>query len=345
MALTAVDGGADIGISSDPTGLACTSLPLEVSVPAIPFFAVTNYVVANAPSTRVGATRFTAEFSSDDGATGGGSVQTTAVRVDGVSVPSAPVSGLAVVAGAKVGLRADLTPTGAASLVGTDWLLARRKSDGSYHDWTFAAKDVPGGLHLCRFQQPGVFAIRADVACGNETNTVYYLRNSVGPYDCDEIESQDHIGVASTQTQLDLRDFAVGQLGLTDFALEAGLPPLNGFSPLSNPSWKCNAFVAYCAMSVGQTVPVQHRGKYGTSAYPPSANDWAANGLIEGWTFLGTGIDPEPGWSSGHPSAGPHGHVGIVDYDGYSIAAGTIDVNRRYRNFLDGTCGYNRFGE
>ena len=341
LTLSAVDGGANIGVFSDSNSLSGVTLPLEVSVPADPVFTITNYVVATTPSTRVGATRFEAEFSSGDAPIDGDSVQTTAIRVDGVSVPSAPSSGLAVLAGTSVGLRADLTPVGAGSLVETEWLLARRKSDSSYHDWTSVAGGVPGGLYSHAFQQPGVFAIRADVSCGNETNTVFYQRGAIGPYDYEQIEPQDHIGVASTQAQLDLRNFAVEQLGRTDFALAANLPSMNGFSAVSSGKWKCNAFVAYCAISAGQTVP-GIRGTPPFSAYPPLANDWATGSPIPGWVFLGTGVDPEPGWICGHPSSGPHGHVGIVDYDGYCVAAGTHEVDRRYDDFLDGACGYNK---
>ena len=345
LTLSAVDGGANIGVSSDLAGVSGVSLPLEVPVPAQPFFAVTNYVVASAPSTRVGATRFDVEFSSGDFAIDGDSVQTTAIRVDGVSVPSAPSSGLSVLSGTSIGLSANLTPAGSATLVETDWLLARRKSDGSYHAWTSIASGVPGGAHSHCFQQSGIFAIRADVSCANETNTVYYQRTVVGPYDYDRIEPWNHIGVASTQAQLDLRNFAVAQLGRTDFAKDAILPSMNGFSSLPSPSWKCNAFVAYCAMSVGQTVPVQHSGSLGLSAYPPTANEWANGSTISGWSFIGSGVDPEPGWICGHPSFAGPGHVGIVDYDGYGIAAGTLTVNRQYWQFLDGSCGYNKFGE
>ena len=65
---------------------------------------------------------------------------------------------------------------------------------------------------------------------------------------------------------------------------------------------------------------------------------------IVGWVYLGTGIDPEPGWICGHPNPGGLGHVGIIDYDGYGIAAGVSEVNRKYADFLDGTCGYNKNG-
>ena len=342
LTLSAVDGGALLGVSSDKNGLVGVSLPLEVSVPAESVFVITNYVVAAAPSTRRGATRFDAAFTHDNGDPGWvDSVPTTAIRVDGISVPSAPSSGLAVLAGTSVGLHAGITPVGAGSLVETEWLLARRKSDGSYHDWTTVASGVPAGLYFHDFQAPGVFAIRADVSCGHQTNTVYYQRGATGPYDYDKIEPQDHIGVASTRAQLELREFAVDQLGRTDFALAADLPSMNDFSAVSSGKWKCNAFVAYCAISVGQAVPAI-RGTPPFSAYPPLANDWATGSPISGWVFLGTGSDPEPGWICGHPSSGPHGHVGIVDYDGYCIAAGTHEVNRRYNDFLDGACGYNK---
>ena len=44
-----------------------------------------------------------------------------------------------------------------------------------------------------------------------------------------------------------------------------------------------------------------------------------------------------------HPSISlGSGHVGVVDYDGEGIAAGTEKVSRWY-DFLDGTSGFNQY--
>ena len=159
------------------------------------------------------------------------------------------------------------------------------------------------------------------------------------------IGDANHIGVASTQEQLNLRSAARSMLGDTGYALRATLPARNGFSAVESGKWKCNAFAADVAISAGLTVPIQHTtGLLETNTYPPVANEWAQGDVrIQGWTHLGSSVWPEPGLIVAHPSSDGPGHVGIVDYDGEGIAAGKQTVNRRYDNFLDGSCGYNRY--
>lgn len=95
----------------------------------------------------------------------------------------------------------------------------------------------------------------------------------------------------------------------------------------------------------GLVVPIQHvTGIIDTNTYPPVANEWAnGNVPIQGWSYIGSAVWPEPGLIVAHPSATGSGHVGIVDYDGEGVAAGERTVNRRYKNFLDGSCGYNLY--
>lgn len=49
----------------------------------------------------------------------------------------------------------------------------------------------------------------------------------------------------------------------------------------------------------------------------------------------------QPGYVVGRPAA-RHGHCGIVDFDGWVIAAGKYNVNRKYDEWHDGTSGYNK---
>lgn len=101
-----------------------------------------------------------------------------------------------------------------------------------------------------------------------------------------------------------------------------------------------NFFVAHVAEEAGFNVP-GIRGSNPLLPYPPLANDWASGGIsIPGWQHLSTTY-PQPGWIVDHPASGS-GHCGIVDYDGYAIAAGLNEVNRKDDRFLDGTCGYNK---
>lgn len=65
---------------------------------------------------------------------------------------------------------------------------------------------------------------------------------------------------------------------------------------------------------------------------------------IDNWTLLTTPY-PQPGFIVGHPSASGPGHVGIVDYDGHGIGAGSVSgtVNKKYGLFLDGTSGFRKY--
>lgn len=320
--------------------------PVQLDVTATGAQTITFYIEAGSPSGFVNGSRLRASFVSEDGEVSRtAESMLTAVRLSGIDVPSAPSSGLAVLRGTQVGMQLNISPSGVVNLLSSDWRLARRMSNGGYHDWTTVASAVSGQSWTYGFPNPGIYRIAADVSLpGGATRAALYLRNGVGPHDFRRIESWNHVGVASSQDQLNLREFAVGRLGTTQFAQDSALPAQNGFSSVPAGVPRCNAFVAFCAMSVRQNVPSTH-GHPPFSSYPPLANDWAMGSDIPGWTFLGTGIDPEPGWICGHPEPDGIGHAGIVDYDGYGIAAGVSEVNRRFFQFLDGSCGYNKYGD
>ena len=80
------------------------------------------------------------------------------------------------------------------------------------------------------------------------------------------------------------------------------------------------------------------------TSYPPTANQWANTQVesdgtkkaIPNWTLLGVSDKPQPGWIVAFPRAGTSGHVGILDYDGVGIGAGTSIVSKRFE-FYDTT--------
>lgn len=53
-------------------------------------------------------------------------------------------------------------------------------------------------------------------------------------------------------------------------------------------------------------------------------------------------MDSSFGWVIAHPNSLGSGHVGIVDFDGVGIAAGKKIVNRRFREWLDGSSTYRK---
>jgi hypothetical protein len=73
------------------------------------------------------------------------------------------------------------------------------------------------------------------------------------------------------------------------------------------------------------------------------ANDWASGGNIAPWIHVPASAALEPGFVIAHPNSGGSGHCGIVDYDGWGIAAGTLNVNRQSVMFLDGSSGLSKW--
>ncbi len=88
---------------------------------------------------------------------------------------------------------------------------------------------------------------------------------------------------------------------------------------------------------IGSSVP------WGTTNFTVSCVNLGERVSKEVWVTFGDHTTPQTTLSA--PGTEPDmGHVGIVDYDGYGIAAGQKEVNRRYYLFLDGSCGYNKHG-
>lgn len=211
------------------------------------------------------------------------------------------------------------------------------------------ADDEQGVDFNCTMESGGIYRVKVEMALAGETRETFYkikVRDDLDPpaghY---KVGDHDHIGVASESWQITLRNTAMSHVGSTEYAEKSFLEPRHGFIYCSKDNPKCNFFVAHIAEEAGLHIPGMH-GRNPLMPYPPLANDWATVQIaIPGWQHLSTNY-PQPGWIVGHPSSSGSGHCGIVDYDGFTIAAGQNEVNRRDPRFMDGTCGYNvRNGE
>ena len=274
----------------------------------------------------------------------------TVVHPVSIFLPAAN-NGLAVVKNSSITANLNVLPS--VSGLTVEWLTARRKTESVYDPWVIVQTGTTEESLL--MQTSGVFALQARVICGTQSNRVEYLHTKTEPY-CPEIKdymgpcrvgTRDHVGVASSQALLTLRNVALSHLGKTEYTLADSLPAKNGFSKVRGMRWKCNAFVANMAFEASLSVPIQHRVPHSwpipDSTFPPVANEWAlGSSTISGWVFLGNDCYPEPGFIAGHPNPGGLGHVGIVDYDGWTISAREFGISRNSKKMLDGTCGYNR---
>ena len=76
-------------------------------------------------------------------------------------------------------------------------------------------------------------------------------------------------------------------------------------------------------------VPVVHHGRLGNKDWPPLANEWGNDSFeILNWEILELLEFPQPGMVVVQPSAGPNGHMGIMDFDGMAISAQAQGVTR-----------------
>ena len=307
---------------------------------------VTNRIKASAPSLMPEDIELTATFTLEGDQPTDVTATTTAVVLEEVVVPSAPDTGLVVLAGSSVAMEAKCRPRGAdLSEAETDWFLGRRRRDGSHDNWHKVATNESGVVYSCPFPTGGIYRLKTDVTLAGERETTFFKIKSRDTLDPPKkyfyVGGYDHIGVVSEAWQRTLRNTAFSHLGSTAYAESAFLGSQHGFAYAMPNTPKCNFFVAHIAEDAGLSIPGMH-GHNPLLPYPPLANDWATGSvIISGWSHLSTEY-PEPGWIVGHPNATGSGHCGIVDYDGFGIAAGRTEVNRKDPRFFDGSCGYNK---
>ena len=263
-----------------------------------------------------------------------------------VIIPSAPASGVCVLKNSSVGVSLKTAPDfGSASIV--EWYTAQRRYDKEYDPWI---KKVDGGLKSeLLMESAGVFALKARLVCGVQSNETVYVHKESEPY-CVAIKEKlgpckmswmNHIGVARSTGLLRLRNTALGHLGLAEYGKEMFLKRKNGFSKVDEGKWKCNRFVADIAIEAGFQVPHNKSSHWLGGTYPPVANDWAKGWRIGDWIHLDT-VYPEPGFLAARHNVGGPGHCGIVDYDGWVISARPNGIGRNADRMLDGTIKYNK---
>ena len=107
----------------------------------------TRRISATGPSRTAGdiALEAVLDFENDDEDDMTNTVATTAVELREVAIPSAPDSGLVVLAGSSVPMSAVCEPTNAVlDSASCDWFLGRRRGDASYDEWRMVADDEQG---------------------------------------------------------------------------------------------------------------------------------------------------------------------------------------------------------
>lgn len=147
----------------------------------------------------------------------------------------------------------------------------------------------------------------------------------------------DYIGVCRNELSLNVRDQAVRWLGSTAYAQREQVSIKAGYiyNPDTKGANKCNLFVTHISNRVGATTPFFYRHWGIVPTAPIAKEDWhldpEKNVDLDppGWFFKGPIIEPAPGMiAASYGTASRSGHVGIVDYDGSWIAAGSKRVNK-----------------
>jgi len=230
------------------------------------------------------------------------------------------------------------------------------KADGTWTDW----QDM--GVHArgVKFDHPtqfgGIFQLKA-VIVGRHEDAILYLRKKnetkTGPDDVEvkygdgKIGEPDAFGVVDDPVQVSILSNAVAALGDITYAATATVEAHGKFQEVG-PDSHCNVFVSHKADDAGAIVPLFNG--YLPPYDPPTANQWSGTEItvltgLEGqefnvsiprWILHPQSEYPQPGFLIAHPSAKPHssgfvraaGHVGIIDYDGIPIAAGSKLVHK-----------------
>jgi hypothetical protein len=205
------------------------------------------------------------------------------------------------------------------------WSWRILKHDGTFGNWT-AYQNGQGHTFTAQPATAGIYEVKAEM----DGQEFFLKRAKDDPHSARMKGENDCFGVVDEPWQISVRHEAKKNLGSTAYAAAIENPPFAEGEP------KCNLFVAHKATDGGAIVP-WIKGNF-IRPYPPIANQWEGHDSqpIPNWTLLPEQTFPQPGFivariGQVNPNTGSRrsGHVGILDYDGAWIAAGTLDVNRR----------------
>lgn len=318
--------------------------PSALESDATDYSRISCYVEGVSVSEEVEDITFRAEFLPEEGDPVFKELKTTVVKVNDIVLPAAPSNGLVVLKGTPIAMRVDSEPIGSGDLLTTLWYFRQLQVDGCFTDWNLVAGSINGAEYTYLARNKGIFQIQAiaRVATGS-ADTRYYLWSDDEPKHCGFRSRGDMkaFGVCDESWQISLRNLAKQHLGGTEYSFESEIPANSVFSGVGQNKWKCNAFVSRMIISSGLSLNPRYTTLRGD--YPPSANDWSTGGSIAFWRHMDLVDCPQPGLVIGHPNPNGMGHCGIVDFDGAVISAGTLNVNRSWTIWYDGTCGYNQY--
>ena len=218
------------------------------------------------------------------------------------------------------------------------WQYQQLKSDGTYTDWAAFGPDGKGTKFEYTTTSGGVFQVKAIVAVSGEQQEYKLLRKIDDVRNGEKVGfgkkgQPDAFGVVDTDIQIAIRHSA--QINLGSHAYDKSTEWLPAFPKDKD---KCNLFVAHKATDAGATVPWIN-GNNPFVPYPPTANQWAGTDPknIPNWVLLPVETMPQPGFVVSEPNELGSGHCGILDYDGWGIAAGTyFHVSKLYNFFQTG---------
>lgn len=261
-----------------------------------------------------------------------------------VTLPQSPSTGACVVKGTFISATLDSSPSSAMLYI--EWFTAKRRTKHQYDEWVLSRID--DAMTLISTPEAGVFALKARVVCGTQSNETVYVHLENEPF-CDAIKEKlgpaergelNHFGVARSEDMLRLRNTALTYLGSKKYGYNTDLESKFGYASIDKQQWKCNRFVADIAIEAGFDVPRNRIAIIIGLAYPPVANDWATGNGLGDWIHLGS-VYPEPGLIAGLQAYSGSGHCGIVDYDGWVISARRNGVGRNAKSMLGRTVKYN----
>ena len=268
----------------------------------------------------------------------------TVVQVNDVVLPGAPNDGLVISTGTSVALDLDVLPEGADELLSVIYKVRRLRGNGTYTDWEYAAGNYWGTDAIYNPSDGGIYQVQALAGLGWGAEDERYYR-----WEEDEIDGfgircageNKAFGVVDESWQWAVLNCAKGFFASRLYARSAELAGQYGFSRLPAKTWKCNMFVAHRLRQCG--LPVAELHTYWGQPLPPLANEWAGGIDLAGWERCSSMVEVQPGWVVACPSSEGSGHVGIVDFDGAGVAAGTAIVNRAYPGFIEGPCVYRKY--